>query len=102
MGRSSIVALRIEATSRDHCFGTQRCSVKRSIRHSRRTFCSRSGTNALGIEGLAMTTDRKKPGVAFWATVVVVCLPALYVGAYCWMVEPLEIHPSKTKFYCLP
>jgi len=49
-----------------------------------------------------MTTDRKKPGVAFWATVVVVCLPALYVGAYCWMVEPLEIHPSKTKFYCLP
>jgi hypothetical protein len=32
-------------------------------------------------------TDRKKPGVAFWATVVVVGLPVLYVlsfGPACW------------------
>jgi hypothetical protein len=35
-------------------------------------------------------TDRKKPGVAFWATVVVVCLPLLYVlsfGPACWLVD---------------
>ncbi|MGE5191994.1 MAG: hypothetical protein ACM3U2_05785 [Deltaproteobacteria bacterium] len=33
-------------------------------------------------------TDRKKPGMAFWATVVVVCLPLLYVlsfGPACWI-----------------
>jgi hypothetical protein len=24
-------------------------------------------------------SDRKKPGVAFWATAVVVCLPVLYI-----------------------
>ena len=32
-------------------------------------------------------TDRKKPGVAFWATVVVVAMPLLYVlsfGPACW------------------
>ncbi len=27
-------------------------------------------------------TSRKKPGVAFWATVVVVCLPLLYVASF--------------------
>jgi hypothetical protein len=35
-----------------------------------------------------MTSDRKKPGVAFWATVVVVCLPIAYVlsfGPACWI-----------------
>jgi hypothetical protein len=33
-------------------------------------------------------TDRKKPGVAFWASVVVVVLPLLYVlsfGPACWI-----------------
>ena len=33
-------------------------------------------------------TDPKKPGVAFWATVVVVCLPIAYVlsfGPACWI-----------------
>ena len=29
-----------------------------------------------------MNFDRKKPGVAFWATVVVVCLPLLYLGSF--------------------
>jgi hypothetical protein len=35
-------------------------------------------------------TDRNKPGVAFWATVVLVGLPLLYVlsfGPACWMVD---------------
>jgi hypothetical protein len=35
-------------------------------------------------------TDRKKPGVAFWATVVVVGLPLLYVlgiKPVCWLVR---------------
>jgi hypothetical protein len=27
-------------------------------------------------------TDLKKPGVAFWATVAIVCLPLLYVLSY--------------------
>jgi hypothetical protein len=39
--------------------------------------------------GVAMT-DRKKPGVAFWETVVVVSIPLLYVlsfGPACWMGE---------------
>ena len=42
-----------------------------------------------------MNRDRKKPGVAFWATVVV-CLPLLYVlgfGPACWIAtrcEPLR------------
>src|SRR5262245_14028997 len=34
-----------------------------------------------------MTSDRKKPGVAFWVTVVVVALPLVYVlsfGPACW------------------
>jgi hypothetical protein len=39
-----------------------------------------------------MTPSRKKPGVAFWATVVVVSLPLLYVlsfGPVCWwLLEP--------------
>ncbi len=38
-----------------------------------------------------MTPDRKKPGVAFWATVVVVgaLMPiSVYVGMYAWMVSP--------------
>jgi hypothetical protein len=33
-------------------------------------------------------TDRKKPGVAFWATVVLVCLPLLYIASFgpaCWI-----------------
>jgi hypothetical protein len=29
-----------------------------------------------------MTSDRKKPGVALWATVVVMCLPILYVLSF--------------------
>ena len=36
-----------------------------------------------------MSELRKKPGVAFWATVVVVCLPIAYVlsfGPACWLV----------------
>jgi hypothetical protein len=35
-----------------------------------------------------MSDDRKKPGVAFWASVAVVCLPLLYVlsfGPACWI-----------------
>lgn len=35
--------------------------------------------------------SRKKPGVAFWTTVVVVVaifLSAIYLGAYAWIVEP--------------
>jgi hypothetical protein len=35
-----------------------------------------------------MTSDRNKPGVAFWATVVVVALPLIYVlsfGPACWI-----------------
>jgi hypothetical protein len=42
---------------------------------------------ALEAAGEAMT-DRKKPGLAFWATVVVVGLPLLYVlsfGPACWI-----------------
>jgi hypothetical protein len=39
-------------------------------------------------------TDRKKPGVAFWVTVVVVvCLPLLYVlsfGPACWWFSPID------------
>jgi hypothetical protein len=34
-----------------------------------------------------MTADPKKPGVAFWASMAVVCLPLLYVlsfGPACW------------------
>ena len=34
-------------------------------------------------------TPRKKPGMVFWATVVVVCLPLLYVASFgpaCWAV----------------
>jgi len=34
-------------------------------------------------------TSRKNPGVAFWATAIVVCLPLLYVlsfGPACWWV----------------
>ena len=41
-----------------------------------------------------MTADRKKPGVAFWATVVavVVLVPAaMYLGAYAWLVEPTPV-----------
>jgi hypothetical protein len=33
-------------------------------------------------------SDHRKPGVAYWATVVVVCLPLLYVlsfGPACWI-----------------
>ena len=39
-----------------------------------------------------MTCDRKKPGVALWASVVVVVgLPlAAYVGAYAWSVEAVS------------
>ena len=36
-----------------------------------------------------MTSDRKKPGVAFWATVGLVVLPLLYVASFgpaCWFV----------------
>jgi hypothetical protein len=32
-------------------------------------------------------TDRKKPGVAFWATVVVVAVLAAYVGPYAYAVD---------------
>jgi hypothetical protein len=35
-----------------------------------------------------MSPSRNKPGVAFWATVVVVCLPIAYVlsfGPACWI-----------------
>jgi hypothetical protein len=35
-----------------------------------------------------MTSDRKKPGVALWATVVLVVVPLLYVlsfGPACWI-----------------
>jgi len=41
-----------------------------------------------------MTSDHKKPGVAFWATVVVigVLIPtAIYVGAYAWVIEPVSV-----------
>jgi hypothetical protein len=48
-----------------------------------------------------MTPDRKKPGVAFWATVVVVCLPILYVasfGPWCWfVVQKAETQDKSTK-----
>jgi hypothetical protein len=40
-------------------------------------------------------TDRKKPGVAFWATVVVVGLPLLYVlsfGPVCWITSRMGGH----------
>lgn len=33
--------------------------------------------------------SRKKPGVAFWATVALVVVPLLYVGAYFAMVRPV-------------
>lgn len=35
-----------------------------------------------------MNSDRRKPGVAFWATVAVVGLPLLYVASFgpaCWL-----------------
>ncbi len=38
-------------------------------------------------------TDRKKPGIAFWTTVVLVVLlvpSAAYLGAYVYLVEPDE------------
>ncbi len=38
-------------------------------------------------------TDHKKPGVAFWATVMVVGMAAIgaYAAAYFWMVQPDEV-----------
>jgi hypothetical protein len=42
-------------------------------------------------------TDRKKPGLAFWATalVVVLLVPlAIYLGAYAWLVEPTFLADS--------
>jgi hypothetical protein len=45
------------------------------------------GTDRL-VRGDFAMTDRKKPGVAFWATVVVVSLPLLYVASYMVLVEP--------------
>jgi hypothetical protein len=44
-----------------------------------------------------MSPDRKKPGVAFWATVVVVGLPLLYVlsfGPACWLARQRFLPPS--------
>jgi hypothetical protein len=41
-----------------------------------------------------MSESRRKPGVAFWATVVVVGLPLLYVlsfGPACWWFSPPRI-----------
>ncbi len=40
-----------------------------------------------------MTSDRKKPGVTFWMTVVVVALlvpSAAYLGTYAYLVKPDE------------
>ena len=60
--------------------------------------------NSIGAK--PMTSDRKKPGVAFWATVVVVVvLPlAAYIGAYAWSVEAVtglwakvEMRPTYTR-----
>jgi hypothetical protein len=44
-----------------------------------------------------MTGDRKKPGVAFWTTVVVVCLLLypLSFGPACWLVEEAFV-PGRT------
>ncbi|HEY3967085.1 MAG TPA: hypothetical protein VGM05_21170 [Planctomycetaceae bacterium] len=39
-------------------------------------------------------TDRKKPGVAFWATVVVVVALIFYVAAYSIMVSPAVVFHS--------
>jgi hypothetical protein len=44
-----------------------------------------------------MMTDRKKPGVAFWASVVLICLPLLYVlsfGPACWITSRTETGAS--------
>jgi hypothetical protein len=39
-------------------------------------------------------TDRKKPGVVFWAAVVVVCLPALYVASFGPVARPVPRRPQ--------
>jgi len=41
-----------------------------------------------------MNTDRKKPGVAFWATVVAALSPLLYllsIGPACWFTSRTEV-----------
>ena len=51
-------------------------------------------------------TDRKKPGWAFWATVVAVAFPVLYVAGYSLTVRPIGISStgwSKTRpIYSVP
>src|SRR5262245_45043497 len=50
-----------------------------------------------------MTSARNKPGVAFWATVVVVCLPLLYTlsfGPACWITSSTAVRTRTTgKLY---
>jgi hypothetical protein len=52
-------------------------------------------------------TSRKKPGVAFWASVVVACVLGaicVYFGAYFSMIEPIELpdpaHPTWERPAC--
>jgi hypothetical protein len=48
----------------------------------------RFSCHACGI--VEMTSDRKKPGVAFWATVVVVVVLVVYplsLGPACWLIH---------------
>jgi hypothetical protein len=51
-------------------------------------------------------TSRKKPGVAFWATVAVVVVPLLYVlsfGPACWITDqdwcPIRLHDAHYIVY---
>ena len=52
-----------------------------------------------------MSEDRNKPGVAFWATVVVVVVPILYVvsfGPACWLGDRKVIPESIPRFVYRP
>ncbi len=49
--------------------------------------------------------DRKKPGVAFWATVLLVGLPLLYVASFgpaCWTVSRADAGASTLPFVYKP
>jgi hypothetical protein len=45
-------------------------------------------------------TDRKKPGLAFWATVAVVVglvATGAYFGAYFWLLQPIEFNGDDAR-----